>query len=64
MRRTHCALFKDTIQNNDLAEGPAKAMQTLYTVLMQMAYYDYSPQFDVSGPAEMSVARLATVPSQ
>lgn len=60
IHRTYYALFQEIIR----AGSPARAIQTLYTVLMQMAYYDFLPQFDVAVPATISVATTTSISSQ
>lgn len=61
IHRVHCAIFQDVIQGTGNA---AYAVQTLYTILLQMAYYDFLPQFDVSSAVVYSLSTVVNIPSQ
>lgn len=50
-------ILKDT-------RNPALAFQALCTILMEMAYYDYLPQFDASAPVTSSFKQVFRIPKR
>ncbi|KAH8781921.1 hypothetical protein BGZ57DRAFT_285238 [Hyaloscypha finlandica] len=61
IHRVHIAIFQDIIQKTS---NPALALQTLLTILTQMAFYDFLPQFDVNLPAQFSLSTIVNIPHQ
>ncbi|KAF2125974.1 hypothetical protein P153DRAFT_399452 [Dothidotthia symphoricarpi CBS 119687] len=59
IHRTHIAVFQHILKTS---RNPALALQALYTILMQMAYYDFLPQFDVKAPASLTSVGYLFVP--
>jgi hypothetical protein len=53
------AIFQDTLHE----KGPAFAMQTIFTVLMQMSFYDMLPQFDYQAPVEIASSETQSIPA-
>lgn len=50
IHRTHAEIFQRVFQETG---NPALAMQALWTILHQMAYYDWLPQYDITAPASI-----------
>ncbi|OAL48882.1 hypothetical protein IQ07DRAFT_681579 [Pyrenochaeta sp. DS3sAY3a] len=61
IHRAHIALFQHVIRST---HNPALALQTLFTVVTQSAYYDFLPQFDVEAPGLYTVSAVANIPYQ
>lgn len=61
IHRTHIAIFQDVLRST---YNPALALQTLFTILAQSAYYDFLPQLDVAAPAQYTVSMEANIPHQ
>lgn len=61
IHRAHIAVFQHVIR---ATQNPALALQTLFTVLTQSAYYDFLPQFDVAAPGLYTVSMVANIPCQ
>ncbi len=61
IHRTHTAIVQATLQQT---RNPALALQTLWTILMDMAYYDFLPQFDISAPAMYDISEARNIPTQ
>ncbi|OAL02176.1 hypothetical protein IQ06DRAFT_292895 [Phaeosphaeriaceae sp. SRC1lsM3a] len=61
VHRTHAAVFQDIIQKTG---NPAVALQALTTILLQMAYYDFLSEYDVSAPAKWKTSAILNIPNQ
>jgi hypothetical protein len=61
VHRTHAAVFQDIMQKNG---NPAVAVQTMFTILLQMAYYDFLSEYDVSAPAKWQMSTVLNIPNQ
>ncbi|KAF2466973.1 uncharacterized protein BDR25DRAFT_292694 [Lindgomyces ingoldianus] len=61
IHRAHIAVFQDIIRTT---HNPALAVQALFTILTQSAYYDFLAQFDVSAPATFAFSRQVTIPHE
>lgn len=61
VHRNHAVIFQDTIQNTG---DPSVALQTLFTILLQMAYYDFLYEYDVAAPAWYKVSAKLNIPHQ
>lgn len=61
VHRSHAVIFQDIIQKTG---NPALALQTLLTILLQMAYYDFLSEYDVSAPATFQTSAWLNIPNQ
>ncbi|OAL49745.1 hypothetical protein IQ07DRAFT_644885 [Pyrenochaeta sp. DS3sAY3a] len=61
VHRSLVAVIQDILEDT---RNPALALQALFTLLMQIAYYDFLPQFDVSGTARYRVSSEILLPVQ
>lgn len=60
IHRIQVSIFQAILQNH----GPARAVQTLFTILMQMSYYDSLPLFDGSSLVEWENTRAVKIPNR
>ncbi|KAH7412271.1 hypothetical protein DE146DRAFT_274512 [Phaeosphaeria sp. MPI-PUGE-AT-0046c] len=61
VHRIHAAIFQDIIKRTG---NPAVAFQTLTTILLQMAYYDFLSEYDVTAPAKWQASATLNIPNQ
>lgn len=61
IHQTHKALVQTILQST---RNPALAVQALWTVLLQMSYYDFFNQYSVGAPAAYGIAEEVTIPVQ
>ncbi|KAF2133450.1 hypothetical protein P153DRAFT_381879 [Dothidotthia symphoricarpi CBS 119687] len=61
VHRSHAAIFQDIMKNTN---NPALALQAFLTVITQMAYYDFFPQFEVTGRSTHTASSTVVVPMQ
>ncbi|KAH7355676.1 hypothetical protein BKA66DRAFT_613341 [Pyrenochaeta sp. MPI-SDFR-AT-0127] len=61
IHQTHKALVQTILQST---KNPALALQALWTVLLQMSYYDFFNQYSVSAPASFGIAEQVNIPIQ
>lgn len=59
--RYHIALFQDILYGT---RNPALAIQALHTTIVQMSYYDFLPDFDISAPATVVSVSTMLMPQQ
>jgi hypothetical protein len=59
VHRSHAVLFQNIIQKT---QNPALAFQTLYTILLQMAYYDFLYEYDVELEAKYKTSDSLDIP--
>ncbi|KAF3931152.1 hypothetical protein ABW20_dc0110192 [Dactylellina cionopaga] len=59
IHRAHIVIFQNILKTTG---SPALALQGLFTVLTQVAYYDFIAQFDVSAPSETVFSAKVTIP--
>ncbi|KAH7082634.1 hypothetical protein BKA63DRAFT_501356 [Paraphoma chrysanthemicola] len=59
MHRSHAAIVQQILQTT---RNPAAALQTLWTILLQMAYYDFLPEYDLRETAHYDMAVKVNVP--
>jgi hypothetical protein len=59
VHRKHAAVFQDIIQKHG---NPAVAVQTIFTILLQMAYYDFLSEYDVSAPVSYQMSTSLNIP--
>jgi hypothetical protein len=60
MHRTHAAIVQQILQTTG---NPATTLQTLWTILLQMAYYDFLPEYDLTEIANYDMAVEVNVPT-
>ncbi len=60
IHRTHIAIFQDIMHDT---RNAALAMQSLFTTLMSTAYYDFLPEFDISGNATLEERSSIELPT-
>lgn len=61
VHRSHAVIFQDIIQET---KNPALAVQTITTILLQMAYYDFLNEYDVAAPSKWQRSKLLNIPKQ
>ncbi|KAK5991152.1 hypothetical protein PT974_09430 [Cladobotryum mycophilum] len=61
IHRAHIAVFGDVLR---VTGNPAIALQSLFTILNQMAYYDWLSLYDITAPAEVVMSESAYIPRQ
>jgi hypothetical protein len=61
VHRSHAALYQDIIQDT---RNPALSLQALFTVLLQMAYYDFLYEYDLEAPVEYRYSDKLDIPRQ
>lgn len=61
VHRSHTALAMDILNET---KNPALALQALMNIVMQMSYYDFLQQFDVSVPANYTMSSNVEIPVQ
>ena len=61
VHRSHTALAMDILSET---QNPALALQALMTIIMQMSYYEFLQQFDVSVPANYTMSSDVEIPVQ
>jgi hypothetical protein len=59
VHRSHATISQDIIHQTG---NPALALETLYTILLQMAYYDILSEYDISSPARWQVLGVLNIP--
>ena len=59
MHRSHSTLVSDILRDTN---NPAVALQSLWTVLLQMAYYDFSGDYTLHAPAKYGAAVQYIIP--
>ncbi|KAH7093671.1 hypothetical protein FB567DRAFT_610247 [Paraphoma chrysanthemicola] len=59
IHRSHAAIVQQILQTT---RNPAAALQTLWTILLQMAYYDFLPEYDLTETAHYDMAVNVNVP--
>jgi hypothetical protein len=59
VHRSHAALYQDVIQDT---RNPALSLQALFTVLLQMAYYDFLYEYDLEAPVEYKYSDKLDIP--
>jgi hypothetical protein len=59
VHRSHAAIFQDILQDTG---NPALALQTLFTILLQMAYYDFLFEYDTKALATYSLSGVLNIP--
>jgi hypothetical protein len=61
VHRNHAAVFQGTLQKTG---NPSLALQTLFTILLQMAYYGFLWEYDVAAPAWYKASAIVYIPHQ
>jgi hypothetical protein len=59
IHRSHAVIFQDILQDTG---NPALALQTLFTTLLQMAYYDFLFEYDTQAPAKYKLSGYLEIP--
>jgi hypothetical protein len=59
VHRSHAVIFQDILKKTG---NPALALQTIWTVLMQMAYYDFYYEYDATAEAVYKVSSFYVIP--
>ncbi|KAL1594903.1 hypothetical protein SLS59_008453 [Nothophoma quercina] len=61
MHRSHVALVQHILSKTN---NPALALQALWTILLELAYYDVLPLYNIKSPATYGLAREVLIPVQ
>jgi hypothetical protein len=59
VHRSHAVIFQDILRDTG---NPAVALQTLFTTLLQMAYYDFLFEYDTQAPAKYKLSGYLEIP--
>ncbi|KAL6710523.1 hypothetical protein ACN47E_008571 [Coniothyrium glycines] len=59
MHRSHVALLQNILSRSN---DPALALQSLWTILLELAYYDVLPLYNIKVPAKYGLAREVLIP--
>jgi hypothetical protein len=59
VHRSHAVIFQHILQDTG---NPALALQTLFTTLLQMAYYDFLFEYDTQAPAKYKLSGYLEIP--
>jgi hypothetical protein len=61
VHRMHAAIFQDIMKSTG---NPALAFQAFFTIMTQMTYYDFLPQYNIQSNATYSRSEQVEVPAQ
>jgi hypothetical protein len=59
VHRSHAVIFQNILQDTG---NPALAVQTLFTTLLQMAYYDFIFEYDLKASAKYRLSDILNIP--
>jgi hypothetical protein len=59
VHRSHAVIFQDILRGTG---NPASAVQTIFTILLQMAYYDFIFEYDLKAQAKYKVSDILDIP--